>query len=454
MANQISIVGTLAPEFDLPCTAAPGSTRRRAALSEFRGKWLVLVFYPRDFSLLCPTELTALSARLDEFHQCGAEVLGISVDSIESHERWLATPKAQGGVAGLNFALASDEDGAVSRAYGVFLEQQHLALRGLFVIDPNGVLQYKTVHNLAVGRRSDDIIRVLSALHTGGLCAEDWTPGLATIDPTRALGPGSVVSHYRIEEYIGAGSFACVFRAHDTTLQRTVALKVIKPDSPLTLSAVLDEARSVAALNHPNICTVYAVDDSEGIPIIAMEYVPGRPLSKVLQGSALEPKDAASIGCQIASGMAAAHALGLCHGDLKPANVILRDDGVDKILDFGLARREGRIDPKATVIRGGRMTDSIKGTPAYMSPEQASGGSASPAGDVFSLGLILYEMLTGREAFCGDNIPQLLKQIRAVEPKRFAADVSEPFASILSQALVCDLPSRQITMQQIAQRLK
>ncbi|MEE8153652.1 MAG: peroxiredoxin, partial [Phycisphaerales bacterium] len=161
-------VGMLAPAFDLPCVSVGSSAPRRVSLSSFCGRWLVLVFYPRDFSLVCPTELTALSNRTEEFGRCGADILGVSVDSIESHERWLRTPTAHRGIGGLNFPLASDEDGAVSRAYGVYLEQQHVSLRGLFLIDPNGVLQFQAVHNLSIGRRSDDILRVLSALQTGG----------------------------------------------------------------------------------------------------------------------------------------------------------------------------------------------------------------------------------------------------------------------------------------------
>ena len=139
-----------------------------------------------------------MSARIEEFRDAGAEILGISVDSVDSHERWLATPRARGGLAGLNFRLAGDANGAVARAYGVYLEQQHVALRGVFIVDPNGVLQYKTVQNLNVGRRADDILRVLFALQTGGLCAEDWSSGAATIDPVRDLAAGHRVSHYRI----------------------------------------------------------------------------------------------------------------------------------------------------------------------------------------------------------------------------------------------------------------
>src|SRR5690606_37926742 len=124
--------------------------------------------------------------------------------------------------------LASDLDGTVSRAYGVYLEPQHIALRGLFIIDPNGVLQYQVVHNVSVGRRVDEVLRVLAALENGGMCPENWCSECQTIEPATALQPGSIISHYRVEQKVGEGSFANVFRARDSVLERTVALKVFK----------------------------------------------------------------------------------------------------------------------------------------------------------------------------------------------------------------------------------
>jgi len=444
-------MGSLAPEFDLPCTTTLESSSQRARLADYRGRWLTLVFYPRDFSLICPTELTALSARIDEFRRQGCDVLGVSSDSLESHQRWISTPKAQGGLGGLNFPLASDAAGEVCRAYGVFLEYQHMALRGLFIIDPNGVLQYQVVHNLSVGRHVEEVLRILAALQTGGLCAENWTADKPTLDAARGLGPGSVISHYRIERQIGQGAFSTVFRAQDARLERTVALKVMKPDSPLAPAAVLAEARAAAALNHPNVCTIYSVEDDHSTPVIAMEYLSGGPLSKQIAERSLPADEAAEIARQIASGMAAAHARGIVHGDLKPANVFVTRDRQAKILDFGLARRDrAPLEPDAT-------TDmppvGVAGTPSYMAPEQADGRPSTAASDVFALGLILYEMLTGRRAFAGDNLLEVLGRVRDVEPEALAADVSEPFASLLREMLVPDASRRTISMAEIALRL-
>ena len=454
MNSPCASVGSLAPDFDLPCTPRPETGDERVSLADYRGRWLALIFYPRDFSLVCPTELTALNSRLADFRRHGCDLLGVNSDTVESHQRWMAAPPDQGGLGRLAFPLASDVDGTVCHAYGVFLEQQRVALRGLFIIDPNGVLQYQVVHNLSVGRRSEEILRVLAALQTGGLCAEGWNPAQATLDAPRRLGPGSLVSHYRIERQVGSGAFSVVFRAEDTTLERTVALKVMKPDSPVPASAVLAEARAAAALNHPNVCTIYSVDESEGVPVIAMEYLSGRPLSKQIAGRPLSPEEAASVARQIASGMAAAHAHGVTHGDLKPANVFVTEAGLVKILDFGLARRETvEDDPDATADLAPAATGAVTGTPSYMSPEQAGGYAPTAASDVFALGAILYETLTGRQAFSGANVLQTLRKIRDVVPQRLAGEVNEPFASLLAEMLVREAGDRTITMADVAERL-
>jgi alkyl hydroperoxide reductase subunit AhpC len=454
MVGELAAVGKRAPDFDMPCTAPPGESRQRISLDDYRDRWLVLVFYPRDFSLVCPTELTALSNRIEDFRRRSCDILGVSTDSIESHQRWIETPRSQGGLANLEFPLASDEDGTVARAYGVFLEQQHIALRGLFIVDPNGVLQYQTVHNLSVGRRSEDVLRVLAALETGGMCPEGWREDSPVWDPTSVVGAGRMISHYRIEAEVGQGSYASVYRAHDTRLDRTVALKLFRPGGLPTPADILAEARSAAALNHPNVCTVFAVDDSQGVPMIAMEYVDGRPLSSVVDGSPLSLEEVCRIGRQIAQGIGAAHRMGIVHGDLKPANIMVTRDGVAKITDFGLSRRAGQpVDSQETqpwqIVDNG----TIAGTPSYMAPEQTRGERAVPASDVFALGAVLYEMLTGRVAFTGDNVLQVLAQIRSVDPARYAAEVPSPFDRVLRDALVPDPRQRRVTMDQVAHLL-
>ena len=176
-----AMVGQPAPDFDMPSTRNIEKLNENVKLSDYRGKWLALVFYPLDFTFVCPTELTAFSDRYDEFQSIGAEIVGISTDSVYSHRAWIQTPRDKNGVEGLKYPLAADMGGNVSREYGVLIEDKGIALRGLFVIDPEGVLRYKVVHDLNIGRSTEETLRVIQALQTGGLCQAEWRPGQETI---------------------------------------------------------------------------------------------------------------------------------------------------------------------------------------------------------------------------------------------------------------------------------
>jgi serine/threonine protein kinase len=395
-----------------------------------------------------------VSGRIAEFRERNCDVLGVSTDSVATHQQWLRTAPGQGGVGELHFPLASDEDGRVSRAYGVYVEGQKLALRGLFIIDPNGILQYQVVHSLSVGRSTEEILRVLEGLQMGGLCPGERRQGEPVLDVDRELQPNRVFGHYRIEAVLGGGSFGTVYRARDLTLERTVALKVLRSGGPVDPHALLAEARAAAALTHPNVCIIHAVDTSLGPPIIVMEHVDGESLSNRLLEAPLPPKQAKLLGQQIALGIAAAHAHGVVHGDLKPANILLTSAGMAKIVDFGMARRDvGARSGDETGIWNPSSSGGISGTPAYMAPEQARGEPPTQASDVFSLGLIIYEMVTGRRARAEGNILQLLRRIDREDPAQFADQVDEPFATILERALVVDPSQRHITMAQIADQL-
>lgn len=174
-------VGRPAPQFDMPSTKNIEKLNENVSLTDYAGRWLVLLFYPLDFTFVCPTELTTFSDRYDDFQGIGAEVIGVSTDSVHSHRAWLKTPRDKGGVEGLRYPLASDITKAVARDYGVLIEEKGVALRGLFVIDPEGTLRYAVVHDLNVGRSADETLRVIQALQTGGLCQADWRPGQETL---------------------------------------------------------------------------------------------------------------------------------------------------------------------------------------------------------------------------------------------------------------------------------
>ena len=180
--NKPAQVGQPAPTFTAPA-AFPGeaisSPLRPVSLADYAGRWLVFFWYPLDFTTVCPTKITALSDRLDEFSDREADVLGASTDSVYSHRVWMQTGRERQGIEGLRFPLLSDKTCRIARDYGVLLEDEGVALRGLFIIDPEGVIQYSVTHNLNVGRSVDETLRVLEAIQSGGLCGSDWKPGQA-----------------------------------------------------------------------------------------------------------------------------------------------------------------------------------------------------------------------------------------------------------------------------------
>ena len=330
------VVGTMAPPIDLE-SATPDCRRGKVASGDYLGRWLAIMFYPRDFSFVCPTELTGFSAEKPEFDRRDCELLGISIDSVESHLQWLATPAADGGVEGLRFPLASDPGGDVCRSFGVWREDEGLPNRGLFLIDPNGTLRYAASYDLSVGRNVDDVLRALDALQAGGLCPSNWKRADGILDVASMLQPGRVLGHYRIESELGRGAFGQVLAAEDLRLERKVALKVISKHGRQTESKLLKEARTAAGISHSNVCTVYSADTIDTLPTIVMEYLEGGSLSDVI-ANGLGDQEFRSLAHQVAQGLAAAHAKGIVHGDLKPANIIMRQSGEPVIVDFGLAQ--------------------------------------------------------------------------------------------------------------------
>lgn len=175
------LVGNPAPDFEMLSTKNLKTLDEKVRLSDYQGKWLVLFFWPLDFTFVCPTEITAMSDRAKEFSDLDAEILGVSTDSVHSHKAWMSTSLANGGIGEIRFPLASDATHVVSRAYDVLIEEEGVALRGLFIIDPHGTVKYQVVHDLNIGRSVDETLRVLGALQTGGLCPVNWKPGQKTL---------------------------------------------------------------------------------------------------------------------------------------------------------------------------------------------------------------------------------------------------------------------------------
>lgn len=179
MADRL--VGKRAPDFSMETALGNGKEFGKASLSDYKGKWLVFFFYPLDFTFVCPTEIVALSDAYEQFKELDCEILGASTDSIHSHRAWINTPKENNGLGPLNFPLAADIHKTVSNAYGVLDENEGVALRGLFIVDPEGELKYQVVTHNDIGRSVEETLRVLQALQAGGLCPANWKPGQKTL---------------------------------------------------------------------------------------------------------------------------------------------------------------------------------------------------------------------------------------------------------------------------------
>ncbi len=236
---------------------------------------------------------------------------------------------------------------------------------------------------------------------------------------------GRILSHFEVLEKLGEGGMGVVYKARDTKLERLVALKVLptdRVDDPERLRRFVLEAKAASALNHPNIITIYDIDNADGVTFIAMEYVKGKTLEQYLRARG-GLTEILKYAAQMAGALATAHAAGILHRDLKPGNVMVTDAGLVKVLDFGLAKllekaTSGEQGVTATLVEtGGTGEGKVVGTVGYMSPEQAEGKKLDARSDIFSFGSVLYEMVTGRRAFQGETAMATLSLVLLGEPK-------------------------------------
>jgi len=275
------------------------------------------------------------------------------------------------------------------------------------------------------------------------------------------LRSGLRLGPYEILSPIGAGGMGEVYRARDSRLGRDVAIKV-PPEHLASDAAALArferEARAIAALSHPNILEIHDVGSDAGVTFVVTELLKGETLRQRLSGGALPLRTAAEIGVSIADGLAAAHACGVVHRDLKPENVFLTSDGRVKILDFGLARLEPESDPTLqSTIPTDTQSGVLLGTAGYVSPEQVRGRRADPRSDIFSLGCVLYEMVTGRRAFSGETTAEILVAILKEEPRDPAdvvTDLPEDLRMIILRSLAKEPETRFQSARDLAFALK
>jgi serine/threonine protein kinase/tetratricopeptide (TPR) repeat protein len=263
---------------------------------------------------------------------------------------------------------------------------------------------------------------------------------------------GKTILHYRILEKIGEGGMGVVYKAEDTKLKRTVALKFLAPELMRDQEAkerFVQEAQAAAALDHPNICTVYEINESDGHTFIAMAYVEGQSLKDKIRVGPIELDEALDITSQIAEGLRTAHKKGITHRDIKPANIMLTEEGLAKIMDFGLAKLSWGVDLTKTA--------TIMGTAAYMSPEQATGERVDQHTDIWSLGCVLYEMLAGRRPFKSTHDQAAIYSILNDEPEPITQvrnDVPVGIEKILQACLQKDPHNRYPDMEDLISDLK
>jgi len=266
---------------------------------------------------------------------------------------------------------------------------------------------------------------------------------------------GQTISHYKILDKLGEGGMGVVYRAEDTKLKRTVALKFLPPHlsaSEQDKARFIQEAQAASAINHPNICTIHDIQDHDGSMFIVMEFVEGQTLKDLIganRDSPLQMKRAIDIGIQIADGLAAAHEKGIVHRDIKPENIMIRKDGIAQIMDFGLAKLRGvsRLTKEGSTV----------GTAGYMSPEQVQGQDADHRSDIFSVGVLLYEMFTGQLPFKGVHETALMYEIvnvDAVPMSSVKPEVDQELERIVLECLEKDPNERTQSAKQIAVDLK
>jgi serine/threonine protein kinase len=259
---------------------------------------------------------------------------------------------------------------------------------------------------------------------------------------------------YQIIKEIGRGSMGVVYQAHDPNLDLTVALKVLRQDRVVSEAFVkrfLSEAKALGRLDHPNIIRVYNVDKDNGNIYIAMEYIDGESLNEIMQQKKLTPEEIIELGTTVADALDYAHQKGIVHRDIKPSNILIRSDGRVKITDFGIAHVE---DPSASIQT---QAGEILGTPAYMSPEQVLSKPVDGRSDIFSLGIVLYELVAGKRPFEGESLAAIFNAITQIETppvKNINPDIPEKLSQIIFRCLQKSPEERFDTARAMAEALK
>ena len=262
------------------------------------------------------------------------------------------------------------------------------------------------------------------------------------------------IGHYKVMRLLGKGGMGAVYLAADTKLDRRVALKILPPEFSRDkdrMSRFVREAKSASALNHPNIITIHEIGEADGTHFIATEFIDGKTLGEYSKANPFDYKSVLEIAIQVASALDEAHSAGIVHRDIKPDNVMVRANGLVKILDFGIAKLTAQTasdEADATVIQTQTQAGMIIGTPQFMSPEQARGQTVNHQTDIFSFGVMFYEMLSGSSPFKGETVSDVIAAVLTKEPKRLT-DIPPELEEILNKTLEKDKRNRYQTAKDL-----
>ena len=330
-------------------------------------------------------------------------------------------------------------------------------------MDPAGRRSIRNVFLEALEREGADRIRYLDSVCAGNeelrrkveaLLRASQDDDAESLHGRAGSLEGQVLGRYRLASRIGSGGMGEVWRAEDSSLGRPAAIKLLRTRFTSDADALRRferEARSASALNHPNIITIYEIGETPpgwaSAYFIATEFIEGETLRQRIGQGPIALPGAVDVAVQVASALQAAHRAGILHRDIKPENIMVRPDKVVKVLDFGLAKliSPESQDPNATHTMGGSQPRALLGTPSYMSPEQATGSAIDPRSDIFSLGIVLYEIVTGKPPFEGNSIAELFVSLLTKEPPPLSAampDAPEELEQVLAKALAKDRDQR------------
>ncbi len=278
------------------------------------------------------------------------------------------------------------------------------------------------------------------------------------LNMTPSITPGASIVHYRVVSRLGQGGMGAVYLADDTRLGRRVALKIPPPEvasDPERMHRFVQEARLASSLTHPNVATIFEIGQHQDLWFLAMEYVEGSPLNERIGAGPMKTSDIVAIGIQVADALDDAHSKGIVHRDIKPANLMLTRRGYVKVLDFGLAKQQAAPNPEETQLM--TSVGVVLGTLAYMSPEQALGRDVDHRTDIFSLGVVLYEMATGRLPFSGSNAQETMAHILQSQPEamaRFNYELPEGLDRVVRKCLEKDRERRYQSARELMVDLK